>query len=143
MNGYLCHFMFPVLAGAGISASVVQQQDTVELEMHTVQDNPDESGLERLGAFVAGFWLTEALELCTGADPDKHFWIPPTAIYCIELFERPETPAADQWTPEQLADFDKRNVEALEFTKNPDKCEHGRGMTDYCEPCGRVNGSII
>ena len=19
-------------------------------------------------------------------------------------------------------------------------CEHGKGMTDYCEPCGRVNG---
>jgi len=21
------------------------------------------------------------------------------------------------------------------------QCEHGRGMTDYCEPCGRVNNS--
>lgn len=20
------------------------------------------------------------------------------------------------------------------------KCKHGRAMTDYCEPCGRVNG---
>ena len=19
-------------------------------------------------------------------------------------------------------------------------CEHGRGLTDYCEPCGRING---
>lgn len=20
------------------------------------------------------------------------------------------------------------------------ECEHGKGMTDYCEPCGRING---
>lgn len=21
-----------------------------------------------------------------------------------------------------------------------DKCEHGKGLTDYCQPCGRING---
>jgi len=22
-----------------------------------------------------------------------------------------------------------------------DECEHGKGMSDYCEPCGRIHGS--
>lgn len=94
MNGYLCYFMFPEL-----------DQDVVGMEMHTVQDNPFEPGLERLGAFTAGFWLTEAMELCTGADEDKKYWIPPAAIYMIEVFQRldPEDPGGpdeDDDTPE-------------------------------------------
>jgi hypothetical protein len=28
----------------------------------------------------------------------------------------------------------------LPQTEPRDTCEHGRGMTDYCLPCGRVNG---
>lgn len=45
-------------------------------------------------------------------------------------------------TPTSLADFmcswgedcsrPKPELEKL--------CEHGKGITDYCEPCGRVNG---
>lgn len=86
MNGYLCYFMMPQMIQVGTHPD----DETIGMEMHTVQDNPDEPGLERVGAFAAGFWLTQAIELCTGADPDKKFWIPPTAIYMIEIFERPD-----------------------------------------------------
>jgi hypothetical protein len=36
----------------------------------------------------------------------------------------------------------KKEIWASEETKaqEADVCEHGRGMTDYCQPCGRVNG---
>jgi len=27
-----------------------------------------------------------------------------------------------------------------EALKDEPKCEHGKGMTDYCEPCGRIHG---
>ena len=27
-----------------------------------------------------------------------------------------------------------------EAHKEADKCEHGKGLTDYCQPCGRING---
>ena len=32
----------------------------------------------------------------------------------------------------------KRAAIALSLTD--DKCKHGKGLTDYCEPCGRING---
>jgi len=73
--------MFPEIFG---------DQVTIDMEMHTVTDQPGEPGLERLGAFVAGFWLTEAFDLCTGSDEDKKYWIPPAAIYMIEVYDRPE-----------------------------------------------------
>ena len=33
--------------------------------------------------------------------------------------------------------------EVLRKLPNPpgDKCEHGRGLTEYCEPCGRINST--
>lgn len=27
------------------------------------------------------------------------------------------------------------------FDADVEKCEHGRGMKNYCQPCGRINGS--
>ena len=88
-SGYLCYFMFPEL-----------DQDVVSVEMHTVADSPGEPELERLGAFIYGFWLTEAMELCTGADEDAKYWIPPAAIYCVEKFHRPDPEPELEDTPE-------------------------------------------
>ena len=35
-------------------------------------------------------------------------------------------------------------LEPIQFIENAfdhmETCEHGKGMSDYCEPCGRVNG---
>ena len=79
MNGYLCYFTMPELIGI---------PPRLELVMHTVSDCPEDPGLQYIGAFVGGFWLTAALELCPGDDPDKKHWIPRSAIQGIELFDR-------------------------------------------------------
>lgn len=93
MNGYLCYFMMPDIDPE------YDHQEPIGMEMHTVADSPGEPGLERLGAFTSGFWLTSALELCTGSDEDKSYWIPPTAIYMVEIFHRPDPEDLDD-TPE-------------------------------------------
>jgi hypothetical protein len=88
MNGYLCYFTMPVFGGVNMDLDA--DETVLELEVHTVSDRPSEEALERMGAFVGGFWLTEALELCTGADADKKYWIPPSAIQMMEIFDRPD-----------------------------------------------------
>ncbi|KKM12236.1 hypothetical protein LCGC14_1720240 [marine sediment metagenome] len=30
---------------------------------------------------------------------------------------------------------------ATAFAKKVMECEHGKGLTDYCEPCGRINSA--
>lgn len=33
-------------------------------------------------------------------------------------------------------------AEQLQMPPPPQECEHGLSMTDYCEPCGRIHGSL-
>ena len=91
MNGYRCFYWFPEIYGGTVAT---------DLELRTVTDLPGEAGLERLGAFVAGFWLTEALELCTGSDDLKKYWIPQSAIQMIEIYHRP----TQEWNEQELED---------------------------------------
>jgi len=42
----------------------------------------------------------------------------------------------DDWEAEKL-----RLKKELTSQLLAEKCEHGKGLTDYCEPCGRINSN--
>jgi hypothetical protein len=88
MNGYLCYFTMPVFGGVNMDLDA--DETVLELEVHTVSDRPGELGLGNFGAFIMGFWLNEAIELCPIDDPDRKYWIPASSIQMIEVFDRPD-----------------------------------------------------
>jgi hypothetical protein len=140
MNRYRCYFSMPDLLGKG---------PALNSRIEVVEDLPGVPGCERVGAFLAGFWMNIKMDLCTGADEDKEYFIPASAILMLERFDWPDPEPADQYTPEERAAIDP-NAEPIEFNRvtresasDPARCPHGRGWSDFCEPCGRVNGAII
>ena len=65
------------------------------------------------------------------------------AFKCRELSnEEVFPPHCDDVTCEECL-YDANNFETYkQYSKEPasEYCEHGKGLNDYCEPCGRVNG---
>jgi len=53
----------------------------------------------------------------------------PTGEHSLRTIER--------WLEEQMASAMRGNRQVL---AEKEVCEHGEGLTDYCLPCGRVNG---
>lgn len=106
MKRYLCYYRSVILDGKPIDFTT---------EIRTVFDNPEVPGLERIGAFIEGFFLNGKMDLVERGDPDICYWIPPSAIVTIEIVD-------------------------IEQPVDPEFCKHGERLTDYCEPCGRVNG---
>lgn len=58
-----------------------------ELQIYIVDDNPDVLGLERVGAFIDGFFLNENRQLVERGDPEIKYWMPPSSIVQIEQWE--------------------------------------------------------
>ncbi len=111
MTRYRCYFMFPEIFGPDV---------TSDLTMRAVYEDRDEPGLERLGAFITGFWLDHSMELCTGASESKTYWIPPGAIRVIEIVEQLE-PVDDQWSEEERERMEAKGAEPIVFNKIGDK----------------------
>ena len=55
------------------------------------------------------------------------------------LLERRKVRKEKKHAQRKLEDENLELIE-VEVIEEPKKCEHGRGMTEYCLPCNRVNG---
>ena len=40
-----------------------------------------------------------------------------------------------------ILDDDKYYMEGRHHEDQNEKCEHGKGLTEYCEPCGRIHNA--
>lgn len=106
MNRYRCFFHGP---------AEFPNPPRYQLQLCNVLDDPETPGLERMSAFVGGFWLNELGELVTAADDEKHIWIPPSAIKYIRL--EPDKPRSDQWTEEERTIMEAQGKTPIEYNK--------------------------
>lgn len=74
---------------------------------------------------------------------NKHITTLPEGVQCVGMVVYNEELIVATTTGVFYLD-DEGQLSPIEFAPNAfdhmETCEHGKGMTDFCDPCGRVNG---
>ncbi len=116
-------------------------------ELDKYQWRKVEDGLPEL---KADLWCTEYY-LCELQWINKSFILEKQSCYQVArmiktdgglVWEQCGKATVIRWKPITLPETEETlsGVLAKAIREAEAKCEHGKGLTDYCQPCGRING---